>query len=398
VKIALVGPFPPQEKGEAAYLQRSCEALADFIGPENITIISQYENRPSATRFNGSIVRRAIRDRTSAPSYAPQRELVRTVIESGADIVHVHFGPNQDYGGRLGEPLVGALRRLRRQGVKTVLTLHSQWKPQDVICSRPAQRFPALLRPLIVRYFRSFMRGLRASCDAFLCVVSILKSPLTAEFARAYGLHDIGEELFSCALEFTPVPKSAHPSIFAFGFMRPEKGFEVLIEAFLKYCNRGGPGRLIIAGSATTAADRRYVEMLRALCEGHDRITLIEGYLSDGDVHRYLHECSVFVVPYLRTVGCSAPLHAALGMGRPVIAAAVGHNAMLGEAVRLVAPASSEAIAHALSGLINVQGALEEAAERARHAAMERRPEIAAARQYELYRRLLEPSAHGGLQ
>ena len=396
MKVALVGPFPPQHKGEAEYLQRSAEALVSFLPLEDIEVVSQYETQPSVEHLNGLLVRRAIFDRTKRPSYAPQHELPRAVIESGADIVHVHFGPNQDYGGRLGEPLVGALRTLRRRGIKIVLTLHSQWKPNDVIRSAPALRFPAFVRPLIVRYFGRFMRRLRASCDAFLCVVSTPHSPLVTEFAHAYGLHDVGEELFSCAIDFSPVPQNAEPLIFSFGFLRPEKGFEVLIEAFLKHRNRGGAGKLLIAGAPLGDEDRRYARMLRTFAAGHASIEVLESYLADEDIAWHLRSCSVFVLPYLRAIGSSAPLHKALGFGRPIIASAVGHNATLGSAVNLVPPASSDALANELSRLLAIPGALEDAAERARAAAIERSAERVASEQYQLYTRLLSSSANDG--
>jgi len=304
--------------------------------------------------------------------------------------VHVHFGPNQDYGGRLGEPLVGALRTMRRRGIKTVLTLHSQWMPSDVLRSTPARRFPPPLRPLIVQYFRVFMRRLRANCDAFLCVVATLDSPLTTAFARAYGLRDIGEELFSCSIDFSPLPQSLEPLIFSFGFLRPDKGLEVLIEAFIKYCKAGGAGKLVLAGAPLTPADQQYAQMLKALIAPHrDRIDFIERYLSEPEIDEWLRRCSVLALPYLRSIGCSAPLHAALGIGRPVITTAIGHNATLGDAVSLVPPGSSDALARELSRLLSEPGALEAAANKARQAAAARTADRIAARQYELYRALV---------
>jgi len=393
MRVALVGPFPPQQKGEAEYVQRSAEALTKFLPRDNIAIISQYDAVPSVERSNGFLVRRAIFDRSNRPSYAPQRELVEATIQSGAEIVHVHFGPNRDYGGRLGEPLAGALRTLRARGVRTVLTLHSQWMPSDVLSSAPAQRLPRILRPLVVRYFGRFMRRLRASCDAFLCVASARNSPLTDEFSRAYRLPNVGEELFSCVNEFSPPPQTSRPLIFSFGFLRPEKGFEVLIEAFLQYRKTGGAGRLVIAGVPLTDDDRRYARMLRALGDGHDSIEFVEAYLEKDDVDRYLRSCSVFVLPYLSAVGNSAPLHSALGFGRPVIATAIPRNLPLRNAVTLVPPASSNALANALGRLFNVPGALDESAARARSAAMERGADALASEQYDLYRHLLDKSA-----
>lgn len=389
MKVALAGAFPPQQKGEASYLGSYALALRSQLGDQAITILSQYGRVPCADEWNGFSVRRIVRDRTERPSYRPQRELVDAVAASDADVVHLHYGPNQDYGGRIGEPLVGALRSIRRRGIKTVLTLHSLWMPRDVADSAPAQRLPPIARPLAIGYFGRFLRVLRAQCDAFLCLVSAQNSAMTFEFGQAYGLQDLGEEIHGCSIDFTPMP-SGEPLILSFGFLRAEKGFEVLIEGFKKYVQRGGAGTLVIAGRPLSKEDERYAVHLATLAAPYPhRIRFQKTYISDAELEKYLAAASIVALPYLRNVGASGPLHLALGVGRPVIATAVGHNRCLADGVTLVEPGSSEAIAAELFRLLHAPNELMAAAQKARDAAQRRNWNSLAAHNVDLYRRLL---------
>jgi glycosyltransferase involved in cell wall biosynthesis len=387
MKIMLAGAFPPQEKGEAAYLGSYACALRE-LGRQLITIVSQYEDVPSVDTWNGFTVHRSIRDRTKRPSYAPQRELVECVRAQSPDVLHLHYGPNQDYGGRIGEPLIGALHRVRALGVKTIVSLHSTWLPADVMHSAPARRIPFALRPLAAQYFSHVMRALRRASDDLLCVVAGARSPMMAQFAAAYDIA-VEEELFGCAVAAEPLPAHDDPLIFSFGFIRPEKGFEFLLEAFSRYAQSGGSGKLLIAGRPLNNDDQQYAKgIASAAAAVGKRVEFRAGFLPEEELRTLLKSASVLELPYLRAVGPSAPMHMALGMGRPVIATAVGHNCAAADAVTLVPAGSSEAIAGALSRLLQNRGALVEAAERAQNAARIRAWEHLAVRQTARYERL----------
>jgi len=368
MKLMLAGAFPPQEKGEATYLGSYACALRE-LDRHSIAIVSQYEDRPSVETWKGFTVHRCIRDRTKRPSYAQQSELVESVQAHRPDVLHLHYGPNQDYGGRIGEPLIGALNRIRALGVKTIISLHSTWLPADVMDSAPARRIPSALRPLAARYFWYVTRALRRACDELFCVVAGANSPMAAQFAAAYDI-TIEEELFGCDVAAEPMPALDDPLVFSFGFVRPEKGFKLLIAAFSRYVDSGGSGRLLIAGRPINDDDRHCAGAIgSAAAAAGKRVEFRSGFLPEEELHTLLKSASVLVLPYLRAVGPSAPMHMALGKGRPVIATAVGHNRAAGDAVTLVPARSSEAIADALLLLLRNPIASAQAAERARNGA-----------------------------
>jgi glycosyltransferase involved in cell wall biosynthesis len=367
VKIALVGAFPPQQKGEAWYLGEYALALRDEIGADSIAVISQYADAPSMDIWRGFAVDRAIRDRSlGRPSYAPQRELVEAVVRHRPDIVHLTFGPNQDYGGRLGEPLVEAIRQLRAAGIPTVITLHSLWLPEDVRTSPAARRLPLFLRPLAVAYFGRFMRRLNVAAARILCLVANENSPMTRALGESYGLDGLGEEVFGCSPHIVPMPDTATPAIFAFGFVRADKGFDVLIRAFAQYVSEGGPGNLLIAGRPQALADEPYADELERLVQEvpDGRCRFERRFVPDEELEHMVADSSVVVLPYLRNVGASGPLHIAIASGRPIIATSAGHNAALRSVIDIVEPGDQEGLAMAIKTALRSAEALAERAQK----------------------------------
>lgn len=351
MKVALVGAFPPQQKGEAWYLGEYALALRDAIGPESITVISQYVDAPSKDTWRDLAVDRAIRDRsTGRPSYLPQRELVDAVLRHKPDVVHLTYGPNQDYGGRLGEPLVAAIRQLRDAGIPTVITLHSLWLPEDVRSSPAARRLPSFLRPLAVAYFGRFMRRLDAAAARILCLVANENSPMTRALGESYHLDGLGEEVFGCSPHIVPLPATATPRIFAFGFVRPDKGFDVLLRAFAQYVREGGRGDLLLAGRPQAAVDEAYADELERLSREvpADRCRFERRFVPDDELERMVADSSLVVLPYLRNVGASGPLHIAIAAGRPIIATSAGHNAALRSVIDIVEPGDQAGLVSAM--------------------------------------------------
>ncbi|MEM1110346.1 MAG: glycosyltransferase [Pseudomonadota bacterium] len=134
-----------------------------------------------------------------------------------------------------------------------------------------------------------------------------------------------------------------------FGFVRPYKGLDVLIEA-MSLLHK--PCTLLIAGEvwgSREAYDHRIEELGLA-----DRVRFVDRYIAHDDVGSYFRAADLVVLPYLSATG-SGVVKLAYSYHRPVVVSAVGS---LPEAVRpgetgeIVKPGDAAALAGAIDGYL----------------------------------------------
>ncbi len=109
-----------------------------------------------------------------------------------------------------------------------------------------------------------------------------------------------------------------------FGVIRPYKGLEDLVTAFEGIPPDSiGDFWLTVVGE-TWEGWRLPAELIERSPQ-RDRITFVNRYVSDEELHGYLRGADVVVLPYLRS-SLSGPLHVAMGYGLPIIMTNVGGN------------------------------------------------------------------------
>lgn len=109
-----------------------------------------------------------------------------------------------------------------------------------------------------------------------------------------------------------------------FGVIRPYKGLELLVRAF--------------EAIPDTEIDRFWLTVVGETWEGwtlpseliersprRARITFVNRYVTDAELHSYLEGADAAVLPYLRS-SLSGPLHVAMGYGLPIVITDVGGN------------------------------------------------------------------------
>lgn len=128
------------------------------------------------------------------------------------------------------------------------------------------------------------------------------------------------------------------------GSIRPYKGVEELIEAFLQL--DAPSARLVIAGRPR---DGSYGAHVAALAEAHPNITLRLGLLDDSEMETILTAADAIVLPY-RAILTSGALVLAMGMGRACIAPRMGvfEEHLAGGGGILYNPGSVDGLAGAL--------------------------------------------------
>ena len=112
------------------------------------------------------------------------------------------------------------------------------------------------------------------------------------------------------------------PVLLYFGYIRPSKGLNELIEAFA-----GSPAcksaRLIIAGYVTKFADIGEIKEKADRLGVTDRVIFETSYIQNEEVAAYFALARAVILPY-RSASQSGVLHLAYGHGKPVVATAVG--------------------------------------------------------------------------
>lgn len=136
------------------------------------------------------------------------------------------------------------------------------------------------------------------------------------------------------------------PVVLAFGLIRPYKGTDVLLEAFLRL---GGEAELWIVGMP-----RMPLGPLRELAERvPGRVRFIDRFVPDPEIPAFMRRADLVVLPY-RNIEQSGVLYTALAFGRPLVLSDIGGFPEVAErgAARLVAPGDPAALAEALRELL----------------------------------------------
>ncbi len=134
------------------------------------------------------------------------------------------------------------------------------------------------------------------------------------------------------------------PVILFFGFVRPYKGLDVLIEA-IPTVRENIPVHLLVVGEMWED-ETDYREQIQRLSLS-PAVTVVNRYVPDEELGRYFGAADVVVLPY-QSATQSAVVQLSFGFGKPVITTRVGG---LAEAVHdevnglLVAPGNPQALA-----------------------------------------------------
>jgi 1,2-diacylglycerol 3-alpha-glucosyltransferase len=110
-------------------------------------------------------------------------------------------------------------------------------------------------------------------------------------------------------------------TVLVFGFFTPEKGQDVVIEAFRILKNEGLKINLVLAGGVRRAQDTKYFEKCKKLISDYglqERVTTT-GYIKAGEVQKYLEKADLVVAPFRETTG-SGSLAQVLARGLPLLA------------------------------------------------------------------------------
>lgn len=292
--VVVVSSYPPRHCGIGAYAAAQVARLRQE--GHDVTVISPPDGRGDVTVdfFGGRPFRAAMAG--SGPE----------------DRVIVHFQPSLYYRPRAPLAKIGAswwLWRLCRRRPGTELLVHEadrpvRWRPDYVLLRQAFRAAPLLLfhtareREQLERWYRVRTRSRLVDHREGIRVGA---RPGRQEARRTLGIPE-DEVVF-----VSP------------GFLHPDKGLDRAVAAV------GDAGRLYMVGSVKDATPQNlaHVERLRDMAAGTDRVELVERYVEDAELDRWVAAADAVVLPYRRSWSSGA-LARAQALGTPAVVTAVG--------------------------------------------------------------------------
>jgi glycosyltransferase involved in cell wall biosynthesis len=341
----LTSLFPPSVGGIQTQTLALARALAE-LGTEVHVVTRPAPGRPAREEADGVTVHRVGLARGGpAASVAYVALAARAVgsLGSGISAVHAH---------QLLSPASAALAARALRGPPFVVTAHASGAVGDV--ASLARQGPL---------GRARLAALRRHAGAFVAVSDPIRDELARAGVPAERIRSIPNGVDT--RRFSPVADPERrwlrralalppvPVVLYSGRLAPEKGVDLLVEAWAEARGRGVLGTLCLVGEGPQ----------RATLERRARDLGVAGAVrfagAAEDVVPWLRAADAFVLPS-RQEGTSVALLEAMACGVPVVATAVGGTgAAAGEAAVLVPPEDPAALAAAI-------GAVLEAPERAR--------------------------------
>jgi glycosyltransferase involved in cell wall biosynthesis len=412
LRVGVIAGFPPDAYGEAHYAGQVFSTMAsEHVDAVEIHVFAhERADRPAVERVEPNlVVERVTRPGASRLSRTlATLALVRRIHRAGIDVVHVQGAHTALYGGFFGEPVSLVVRLLRRIGIPVVYTIHSTWTLGELDNSWSARGLPARAARTLSRYFAAQLRFLIRSCDAVNVLISGMSRRVVDEFGAEFGIDP--ETLLTETHPCDPDPISAERCaaakqqlglppgrlVLAAGFVRADKGFDVLVRAAGPLLREFQDVTVAVVGEPPRATDRIYAATLDDIRSGtanRERLVLRWGLMTDQTLDLWLTAADVIVAPYRRSIGASGPIHHALGRGKAVVATAIGYNRGLEGLCKLVPPGDVDAIGTALAELLTADHEIEALRSRALNYAAKHSWSRLAQRYLGQYRELLRSKA-----
>jgi glycosyltransferase involved in cell wall biosynthesis len=370
MRLAVVSGFPPDPYGEAHYAGQVFRSLARQFADIDILVCAHKNDSAPAqlSEFPNLTVQRITQPANRLQATAALVPLLSQVVRFRPDVVHFQGTHTPRYGGLFGEPITLLIGILRLMGIRTVFTAHSIWLPSELANLWRHKKICGFAAKFLTWLYGANLRFVSRWSSLLSFVVAGDASPMVGIYQKSYYLNPskVISEVHPC----TYVPVSGEQQIrakkalglseytiaAAIGFIRPDKGYHLILDCAGELLSKFPNLVFIIAGMPQGLEGQNYAEILkqkRLAIPDNERIILKTEYLNDSDFSTYIEAVDLIIVPYLQVSGPSGPIHHALGHGKPVIASALGHNLGLDGICKLVPPGDPRALVQALDELLS---------------------------------------------
>jgi glycosyltransferase involved in cell wall biosynthesis len=344
MRIALIGSFAPRKCGIATFTTDIFEKLREYH-PEIVVDVHALDDPRTPLVYEG------VAGTIASDDPEAYVEAARRINESGVDAIWLQHEYGI-FGGLDGEMVVPFVDRL---AAPLVLTLHT-------VLSEPSERQRAILRHLVTRASRIMVMS-RHSRD-------LLEKDYGAP-ARILEVIDHGapDRPFGRQDEFkSRLGLTGRKVLMTFGLLGPGKGLEHAIRALPAIVARHPETLYRIVGAThpnLVARDgEAYRDKLVGLAQelGVARhVAWDNRFLDTPELLDQLEACDIYLTPYPGLQqSTSGTLSYAVALGKAVVSTPYVHaRELLAQDVGTVIEAnSSDAIAHAVNGLLDAPGAM----------------------------------------
>lgn len=329
-KIAFIAPIYPYRGGIAQYSRALKESL------ENHSELSTYSFGrlyPSwlypgkSDKEEGAEGKALPGVRYTIDVYSPLslRQTARRIVKEGNQVAvitwwTIFWQPGMAY----------MARYLRRRGVRVVYLCHN-------IFDHDAQGLKRKVSEKLLSFADGYI--VHSSEEADLLSELYPDKPRLNRILPIYTQFPSGDK---------ELPKRGRLELLFFGFIRPYKGLDILLEALAKLQDK--EAYLTVAGEPWVDKDK-YEQEIRKM--NIPNLELHLGYVDDASAANFFQRADVVVLPYRSATG-SAVLALAYHYKKPVLASNVGgipDGVIEGKTGWLIEPADADALAEAIKDI-----------------------------------------------
>lgn len=379
LKICLMSPYAPQDKGITEYVQMFVDALhrSPFKRQLKLRVISEITEKCPKGRTllyppeENFVLERVHTDKWPYSNLSLPK-IFRAILEDKPHVAHFYWPGG--YGGFMsdftGELLPIHFLLLRLLSIRVLLTLHVVWFPQYAEKEAFERTRSRIVAKAVRAYFFVFMFMLCHLANMVRITVIGEEMGIVRRFADCYKIRNsrIAQEPVGCleigrrdTKDVRKVKRKLNllgkKVILCFGFIRPYKGFEYAIRALAEIVKIDQKVALIIAGKATSAKYTAYLTELKNLVKElnlEDHVIFDNRFIPTEEIIDYYSIAEVVLQPYTEQVGASGPLYTAISLGVPAITTSVGERLPgLAGLIKLVPPRDVEALKDALNEMLS---------------------------------------------
>lgn len=319
MRILFISPhIPPRECGVADHIAKQVSEL--IKGKNQVSILTGIENA-GKSGFNDEFIVLALVKKWNIRAYF---QLIMAIRTFNPDIVHMHYQISM-YAGKSFATIIPFLIKMIRKGIKTAVTLHDLNPPYFF------HKYEIIIKKML--YF------LVKYSDAVIVSNNMDYKKLSLELPQRVldriHLIPIGSNMTINKIQHADKTMIGHKVedliLGFFGFVAPDKGVEILLEAFgrmrVEYNNLK---LLIIGGKGYSKGDFNvYLKRLDLIISAHDmeKDVIFTNYADIEMLRLYLSIIDICVLPYTEGVTTRrTTFFTVMSMGLPTVTTCVNEE------------------------------------------------------------------------